>query len=221
MTDTEKYSLGNVAWGFPADNLGHAKADTATFKVGDMVEVVGKIDKDWSDYLPVLDRYIGKVGKITFIHDHATSVAFGHAAWNFLPANLRHAKAETSQPTPTEQLRAIAQAETALNMCRKIDRMRMHGELTEAQSNADFPAILAHVEAMEKIVGELDRTIDGVIATPKTELYYQYKAGGRTGVGQAILGSKAYLFYSSRAAAEAAISAEAEITVTNITKGIT
>jgi len=82
MTDTEKFSLGNVAWGFPADNL-------------------------------------------------------------------RHAKAETSQPTPTEQLRAIAQAETAFNTCRKIDRMRMHGELTEAQSNADFPAILAHVEAME------------------------------------------------------------------------
>ena len=85
--------------------------DTATLKVDDMVEVVGKIDKDWSDYLPVLDRYIGKVGKITFLHDHATSVAFGHAAWNFLPANLRHAKAETVQPTPTEQLRAIAQAD--------------------------------------------------------------------------------------------------------------
>ena len=87
------------------------QSNTATFKVGDMVEVVGKIDKDWSDYLPVLDRYIGKVGKITFIHDHATSVAFGHAAWNFRPENLRHAKAETVQPTPTEQHRAIAQAD--------------------------------------------------------------------------------------------------------------
>ena len=83
MTDTEKYSLGNVAWGFPADNLGHARA-------------------------------------------------------------------ETSQPTPTEQLRAIAQAETAYNMCDKNQRMRRRDMLNEAQSNADFPAILAHVEALEE-----------------------------------------------------------------------
>ena len=55
----------------------------------------------------------------------------------------------TDQPTPTEQLRAIAQAETAYNMCDKIDRMVIHGQLVAAQSNADFPAILAHVEALQ------------------------------------------------------------------------
>ena len=59
------------------------------------------------------------------------------------------------QPTPTEQLRAIAQAETAYNMCDKNQRMRRRDKLTEAQANADFPAILAHVEALEKERDEL------------------------------------------------------------------
>ena len=75
--------------------------------------------------------------------------SLGNVAWGFPAASLHHAKAETSQPTPIEQLRAIAQAETAFNTCGKMDRMVIHGQLVAAQSNADFPAILAHVEAME------------------------------------------------------------------------
>jgi len=81
--------------------------------------------------------------------------SLGYVAWGLPTSTLRHAKAETSQPTPTEQLRAIAQAETAFNMCRKIDRMRMHRELTEEQYNADFPAIIAHVKALEAERDEL------------------------------------------------------------------
>ena len=112
MTDTEKFSLGNVAWGFPADNLRHAKAQAVpAFKVGDRVEVVGKIDELWVNYTPALDEMTGRVGTITHINDYATSVDFGKGGWGFPASNLRHAKAETSQPTPTEQLRAIAQAD--------------------------------------------------------------------------------------------------------------
>jgi len=81
--------------------------------------------------------------------------SLGNVAWGFPAANLCHAKAETSQPTPTEQLRAIAQAETAFNTCGKIDRMVIHGQLVAAQSNADFPAILAHVEALQAERDEL------------------------------------------------------------------
>jgi len=123
--------------------------DTATLKVGDMVKVVGPIDEDWECYVSDLDEMIGLVGTITYITDYSTGVDFGGERWNFPTSSLRHARAETSQPTPTEQLRAIAQAETAFNTCGKMDRMVIHGQLVAAQSNADFPAILAHVEAME------------------------------------------------------------------------
>jgi len=37
--------------------------------------------------------------------------SLGNVAWGFPAASLHHAKAETSQPTPAEQLRAIAQAD--------------------------------------------------------------------------------------------------------------
>ena len=120
------------------------------FKVGDRVEVVGKINKNWGSYVAELDEMVGRSGTITYINDYSTGVDFGNERWNFPTSTLRHAKAETSQPTPTEQLRAIAQAETAFNTCSKIDRMVIHGQLVAAQSNADFPAILAHVEAMEE-----------------------------------------------------------------------
>ena len=81
--------------------------------------------------------------------------SLGNVAWGFPAANLCHAKAETSQPTPTEQLRAIAQAETAFNTCGKNQRMVIHGQLVAAQANADFPAILAHVEALQAERDEL------------------------------------------------------------------
>ena len=80
--------------------------DTATFKVGDMVEVVGPFAKG-SD----LNVMVGLGGTIVGIDYRCVKVSLENGVWDFPARKLCHAKAETSQPTPTEQLRAIAQAD--------------------------------------------------------------------------------------------------------------
>ena len=72
------------------------KMTAIELKIGDCVEVVGPLDKDWDCYVSDLDEMIGRSGKIIKIIDEAHMVSFGDERWNFRPENLIHVKTDSA-----------------------------------------------------------------------------------------------------------------------------
>jgi len=160
MTDTENFSLGYVAWGFPAANLRHAKEQAVpAFKVGDRVEVVGPIDEDWECYVSDLAEMIGRSGKITRIVYEAHMVSFGDEHWNFRPENLRHARADDIHARELAAMQAHTDA-----VERERDKLRIQCDSLELanrfsnKSSIDAFAYTTHLkERLSTVEARADR----------------------------------------------------------------
>ena len=84
--------------------------------------------------------------------------SLGNVAWGFPADNLRHAKAETVQPTPTEQLRNLTNKQKiAVDALRTGSSPHVNpvGFFERECLATDFPAIIAHVKALEAERDEL------------------------------------------------------------------
>jgi len=92
--DSVELGFGALRWAFLPENLRHAKADPADeLKLGDMLEVVGPLNKEWDLHVSELEPYVGQVGKVSYIYEDSVELDFGAVRWGFLHKNLRHSEA--------------------------------------------------------------------------------------------------------------------------------